>query len=561
MRIPRAIAEAMTEEGVDVVFSLMGDTNMELLAEFSMLSGTRILEVRHEGAAVAMAEGYARAAPGRVGVAAVTAGPGLANALLSLTESARSGAPVVVFTGPHSRDDTRHPQALHHEAVARLAGAEYVPVATTGAALAQVQQAFYLARAEGRTVVLDVPADIQKGEISADQRYVPSGVLLHGPQRIRPDDEALANAVALLDAAKQPVFVVGKGADATALEEIDKLADAVGALLITTFETPTTFVDHPWSIGVAGIFTFPLGRELLARADVVVSFGASLNRHTTQHDTLFPQARILQVDVRPQLRLGGHRAADLLLQADAAAGAAALGDRLPSVGERTGFRTPQLRDLLESSLMHDDTPPPDDGRVDPRLLCEALDELLPADCGVVVGVGHFWAFPVMYMRTWRTPYLVPHHFAAIGQGLALGMGVAAADPKQPLVIIEGDGSAMMNVHVLETIARSGQPILVLMMNDEALGAEFHKLRAKGYDPELSTSRGLDLAKVGAALGCRSVRVDDIDGVREAVAQFLADPCPTVVDVPISLQVVSQTYRRLHLGEQIQQTQLEEATRD
>jgi thiamine pyrophosphate-dependent acetolactate synthase large subunit-like protein len=109
---------------------------------------------------------------------------------------------------------------------------------------------------------------------------------------------------------------------------------------------------------------------------------------------------------------------------------------------------------------------------------------------------------------------------------------------------------MMHLIEFETAVRYGMPLMVVVLNDQRLGAEYHKARAHGADPELANISTPDLGMVGRSLGGRGSLVTDLPSLRAAVQEFVANPAPTVLDVRISLNVVSIPYRRLHFGEEI-----------
>ena len=127
------------------------------------------------------------------------------------------------------------------------------------------------------------------------------------------------------------------------------------------------------------------------------------------------------------------------------------------------------------------------GRLHPVDVVRALDGPIGHDSMVVVGVGHFWSFPIMYLRG-RPPeqFRVTYDFGSIGQGLPTAIGCAAARPERPTVLFEGDGSLLMQIQELETLRRVNLPVLVVVMNDDGYGAEIHKLRAKGLNAAAAT---------------------------------------------------------------------------
>ncbi|MGH3680187.1 MAG: thiamine pyrophosphate-dependent enzyme, partial [Natronosporangium sp.] len=178
------------------------------------------------------------------------------------------------------------------------------------------------------------------------------------------------------------------------------------------------------------------------------------------------------------------------------------------------------------------------GTLDPRELMLELDAALPPDATVVTGVGNFTWFPVQYLRNPADRrFLSTIDFVAIGQAVPTAIGAAIGQPGRPVVAFEGDGSFMMHVPELETAARYGVPVLVFVLNDGALGAEYHKLKALGLDPGESILPSADIVELAEALGARATRITDPAQARKVVDWF--DPAlgPHVVDCPTSRSVV------------------------
>src|SRR5690606_7455853 len=159
----------------------------------------------------------------------------------------------------------------------------------------------------------------------------------------------------------------------------------------------------------------------------------------------------------------------------------------------------------------------------------------------------FWNFAVPAL-TGRAPdkYVFTYDFGCIGQSVPVAMGVAHYAGRA--FVVEGDGSLLMNVQELETLARHRTPVLCFVMNDGAYGAEVHKLRAKGLRGEQADFGRTDFAAVATAFGLRGVSVTSLSQIGPAVEEFMETGEPTVVDLHISPQVIAPTYRRLFFGE-------------
>lgn len=547
MKVYEAIARAVIDEGTPTAFTLMGDANMEFIATLRSLGLADIRQSRHESATVAEAEGYARAAR-RPALCSVTCGPGVANSLLSLTEAVRSGAPLVLLTGQPSRDDTTNLQCFDHHGVAKLAGAAYQTVGSPGAVLDAVRCAFRTARTRSIPVLLDVDVDIQNSEYPWDYAYEPSTAGMVALQRPLPDEAVLGAALERLRAAERPVVLAGDGAVASGADTVlRELAERAGALLAVTMPCRGLFHGDPFNIGVAGLFSAPVAAELLAEADCLVAFGASLSYFTTEGGYLFPNAAIVQVDAAPEITMSTGRSADVYIQADARATAERLLGVLSRQAPKSGYRTADVAKAIRERPVDSTTPDIESGTADPREVCVELERHLPPTVGLVTGGGHFWAFPIMHMARRYEPQLFAHYFGAIGQGLPLALGAAAAFPDRPIVLVEGDGSVLMSAGELESLAVYGRNVLVVVLNDQAFGAEFHKLRAKGLDPELGLNPPTDIAAVARAFGCPASTITDAKELGPLVDEFLGGSGPMLIDCRISRNVISGPYRRMHFG--------------
>ncbi len=548
MKVYEAVARALKDEGVEKIFALVGNANMELLTAFADGGSGKIYAANIEGTAVGMAEGFARST-NRVGVCSVTSGPGLTNTLTALTSAARASTPLVLITG-HPSDPDNHQRTDQH-AVATLAGAGYREIETSGSALDDVRAVFWLARTEGQPMVLDIGRAVQAEEYPWEYAYSASSEALPLPQRIQPDPEALERAVALLANAERPVVVAGAGAIRSGARRAAlDLAGDIGALLSTSLHAKNAFSGDPFNIGVSGLFSWKFTMELLAQSDCIIAAGASLNHYTTEGGYLFPEAKVIQIDTRPFVLTGMGRAADAFVRADAQAGLELLRAMVKDRRlEGTRFRTDKVREFISSGLSNLDPAEFDlqPGLGDPRKLCAVIDEMFPEECGIVVGTGHAWGFPNTILRKWRTPQLYSHAFGSIGIAFPLAIGAAIGNPDRPLVFIDGDGSTMMNIHAFNTMARYQLPIFMTVLNDSAYGSEYHQFGAKGIDPALSLLPEVSFAAVAGALGCHAAEVRTAEEMKTAAGDFLANPRPYVVDARVSRQVVSTAVRRLHYG--------------
>jgi len=536
-----AVADALRHEGVETLFGLMGDANMALWSVLCAGGHVTIHPAWHEAAAVAMADGWFRAT-GQVGVATVTNGPGLTNAATSLIAAARNRSALVVITGLVP-DGVANP-LQHHDQRAFVAGCEAAHVRADDPATlaADIARAFAQARARPGPVVLALANPLWEAPLPGPWSYIPEPVA----PPAAPDAAQIAALAVRVAAARAPILLAGRGALISgALADIRALADRIGALPGTTLQARGAFADHPWSLGVLGGYASAAAEALCHRADLVITFGAELGYYTTWGDALFPRAALVQVDPHacPRAPL---RAPEMVLRADAGAVARALLSALKTAPALAGLRTSANRALLSSA--HPRPPAAPDG-IDPHDLARTLGAALPGDARVTVGAGHFQGFLAQDMALGlgqRAEFV--SQFGAIGQTLPVALGIALADPDRPHLLVEGDGSLMLQIQELATAARLGLPFVVLVWNDAGYGAEFHRLPLKGFDAAPAQWPPLDFAAMARALGGQGLTLSDPGQLPAALAQGFGTRGLFLIDAPVSRQTLSDNYRIRYRGE-------------
>ena len=546
MKIYEALAKALRAEQPGRVFGVMGDGNLHLLTAFAAEQGPDALYPRHEAGAVAMADGYARSA-GTIGVATVTCGPGLAQVGTSLMAAQRAGTPLVVVVGDTPARDPSGLQDFDQQAFAESAGARFHALHSADTLVDDIRDAFRTARTLRCPVVLNAPMDLQQRDYDWPWEYRPSSESTVGAQRLHPDPAVVEDVMADLLRSERPVVIVGRGAlQSGALEAVHHLADRIGALLATTLPARGAFVGHEFDLGVAGAFSCAPAEAALAQADLVIGIGAELGYYTTESGFLFPDAEIVRIDDAPPPHLTEAVPARYV-RGDALATVEALNARLGDV-TRTGFRTPETSATLAAVPPNDPYEPSRPEVVDPRELMRRLGPALPDDALVVCGVGHFWAFPIMYLPTSASvEWMFSYQFGAIGQTLPVAIGAALARPDRTVVMIEGDGSLLMNVQELDTAARYGIQLVCLVMNDAGFGAEVHKLRAKGHPGQLAAFATPSFAELGRAFGGEGAELTDVTRTAELFRTAAETVGPFVIDARVDPEVVSDPYRKIHFG--------------
>jgi thiamine pyrophosphate-dependent acetolactate synthase large subunit-like protein len=581
MRVAEAVGRELAGLGAGTVFGVVGSGNFHVTNAL-IAAGARFVAARHEGGAAVMADAWARTT-GNVGVLTVHQGPGLTNAMTGIAEAAKSRTPLLVLAAeaPEIRSNFHVDVAGLAAAVGAAADRVYSPAS----ALADARRAYATALGR-RTVVLALPLNVQGA--GCEPGSTGSGPALRAAYQVAPAAEAVTALADVLRGARRPVFVAGRGARGRRAA-LERLADACGALLATSAVAKGLFGGNPWNLDVSGGFATPLAAELISEADVIVGWGCSLNMWTMRHGKLIgPHATVVQVDDDPAA-IGAQRAVHLGVPGDVAETARAVAEALgagpleagtsgagtsaagagtagaPSAGagksgagafggdgtrgeqggesnpvryEKNGYRSAELRARIAREGRWRDVAFKDESdgeRIDPRALSIALDDLLPAERTVAVDSGNFMGYPSMYLSVPdEAGFCFTQAFQSIGLGLATAIGAAVARPDRLTVAALGDGGALMGVSELETVARLGLPMVVVVYDDEAYGAEVHHFGPDG-DP-LDTVRfpPADIAAIGRGFGFDGVTVRDVADLAP-VRDWLAGPRerPLLIDAKVA----------------------------
>jgi thiamine pyrophosphate-dependent acetolactate synthase large subunit-like protein len=538
--VAEAVGQVLARMGPKMVFGLIGSGNFHV-SNAMVAAGSRFVTARHEGGAICMADAYAQVS-GELGMCTVHQGPGLTNTVTGLTEAAKSRTPLVLVAADTAAAAVRSNFRIAQNQLVEAVGALAVRIDNPNTAVADATRAVQTAWQQRRPVVVMLPLDVQAMECT-EAVSLPTQ-----PQQMpktRPADAGIQQAVHLLARAQRPLVLAGRGAKvATAREAIESLGDILGALLATSAVANGLFANNPWALGISGGFASPTAAELIGEADVVLGVGIALNMWTTRHSKLLgATATVIQVDDDADM-LGAHHRIDLGLVGDAAETVQAISKELERRGyEGAGWRSPELAERIRDGAWQS-TPYPDAGdgsRIDPRTLSRALDEVLPTDRTVAIDSGHFMGYPAMYLRVPdERGFVFTQAFQAVGLGLSTAIGAAVARPDRLTVAALGDGGAMIGLADLETVARLGLKMLIVVYNDAAYGAEVHHFGPHGHPLDLVRFPDVDFAALGRAVGLHGCTVRK-EADLQAVGEWLrggASPA-LVLDAKVVPTVVAE----------------------
>jgi acetolactate synthase-1/2/3 large subunit len=509
----------------------MGEGNMILVDELVNSCGVRYVKTAKEDGAVGMADGYARSTQ-RLGVCTVTHGPGLTNTVTGLTEASRNGTTMLILAGELPSENRSHPNQIDQAAVIAATGAGIHRIRSAQTAIEDFSTAVRRARTERRPVVLTIPVTLENEEVD----YTPPVLSDLASQPAIPSDDALDSAVGILATSRRPIVLAGRGAvRAEARQDIITLADRLNAPLATSLLGRGYFNGHPRNLGLFGTLSNSGAGEMIAQADCIISFGASLNQWTTDHGHLVSGKPLIHCDDDPS-HIARWTPVTTGLVGDARATARSL------VQLMAGLNDDDLNSTWSSTLEADIAAFAGDdvftvlegsGTVDMRQAMMWLDEALPVERTVVTDGGHFLLAPWRHLHTPDPGSLVvTTNFGSVGLGLSTAIGCAIGVPSRVAVAVLGDGGLMMSLAEFNTAARYRIPMIVVVLNDGSYGAEYHNLRLIGRAPDLSLFDWPDFSAVAESLGGTGVTVrghEDMQGVEKCVATLDG---PLLIDVKL-----------------------------
>ena len=542
------LAEDIKAMGVDTVFGLMSDDTAHFCVSLDA-AGVDFIGARHENTAITMADGYA-AATGRLAVVCVGRGPAMANGLHGATFASRTGNPVLIIQGdvaiPGGSLNGQGPDYKGVDATGVLTAAGIRTFRPTSAKTARQTLADAATAARrGAAVVLLLPVNVQAAEIEipADDE---------GPARV--DDkpiprrsgkparaQSITAATAVLSTAKKPLILAGHGAHkSNAKGALIALAEKTGALLATTAKGKDMFRGHRLNLGIIGSFSHSAARRMAGESDCVLVVGAGLNILTMSFGESLPaDVPVIQIDA-VRASIGRWTTVDIGVVGDAKLVAEQLIDALPDRGDGDKpFHGAETQKFLKGFSITTDFQPANTARtVDPRSLAVTLDDILPEKRSMVYDAGNFLGALPYFTVPGPDYFKMTNDFASIGLGFGAALGVARARPDVPTVLVIGDGAFIMTMGELETVIREDLPMVIVLMNDCAYGAELHFLRMRQLPVAKSVFLDVDFAPIAEGFGYDAYTIRTLDEL-EALRPTLAAPDgPIFLDCKINADVAA-----------------------
>ena len=500
--------------GVTVVAGIPGGAILPLYDAMAA-SGIRHVLARHEQGAGFIAQGLARAG-GRAGVCLATSGPGATNLVTALADAKADSVPLVAITAnvPRALMGTDAFQEVDFFSLAMPVTKHGFLVEDAADLFRVLPEAFRLAESpRPGPVSVDIPKDVLTAEIEIpawpDSLVFP----VTAPWADGPDGEWLDEVVAAVAAAERPVIYAGGGAG-RAWERVRALARREGIpVAVTLMGLGILEPGDPLFLGMLGMHGEPAANRAMADADLVLALGVRFDDRATGKVAAFcPNARVIHVDI-DAAELGKNHRTDWSWAGDTAEFLEALLSRPTIRPSVSGFDpAPVLRSLADA----------------------VGDALVATD----VGQHQMWAaqyFPV------RRPgmFLTSGGLGTMGFGLPTAIGAALASPGRRVVCVTGDGSLLMNVQEMATLAELGLPVMIVLFNNGGLGL-VRQQQELFYSETFVASGfagGPDFCALARAFGLKAWRADET-GLARAFAEAAAHQGPSLVEVPVAARTLA-----------------------
>ncbi len=506
-----ALVSLLEAYGVDTIFGIPGVHNIEMYRALPR-SGIRHVLTRHEQGAGFMADGYARAS-GRPGVCFTITGPGLTNIMTPLGQAWSDSSNVLVISSALDIADSAQGRGRLHEMISQFAAAAAVTAHAMRAYTAQdiqdgIARAFSgFASARPRPAYLEIPLDLLSMPAG------PGWKARATARRASHDSDDIASAVAMLQAAKSPMVILGGGAldaGAAAIAIAEKLR---APILTTTAGKGAVPAGHPLCWGA--LLSHPDVQAALKASDCVLAAGTELSETDFWNSALLLD-NLIRIDIDPASIARPH-AARLALLADAGPALAAIAAGLgaTTAGQR---KTAPLTD--QSALRQMLT-----------LVLKVIRDSLPEDTVIAsdmtqIAYAANEIFPVSKPRTW----LHPVGFGTLGFALPAAIGAKFAVGQKPVAALAGDYGFQYTCNELGTAVEHKQPLPILLWNNEALGQIHDSMAGAGIQPNAVNLLNPDFQALARAYGAACERPANLKALAQAIARALAADGPTLIEM-------------------------------
>jgi acetolactate synthase-1/2/3 large subunit len=522
------VAQALKQEGVKVVFTLSGG-HIAAIYDGCLREGIRVVDTRHEQAAVHAAEGWAKLTR-RPGVALLTAGPGVTDGVTGIANAYQGGSPLVVFGGaaPIEHTDRGALQELRHADLVRSI-TKWTRTVVRTERLAEYTAAAFREATTGRMgpVFLECPMDVLNKLIATSDATLPTRA--NQPVgRAQGDPALVERAARLLAGAKRPVIMAGSAVwwcDAAA--SLRALAEhAQAPVLLNGAGRGSLPPDHPLFFSMAR-------KTALSEADLIMLVGTPLDfRLNYGQPPLIPaETKLIWLDTVPE-QIGLNRVPDVGIAGDVGAVMAQITAAAPkATGRKSWVATVRAAETkaraAEEPLLASDRCP-----IHPLRLCRDLRDALDRDAYVIGDGGDIVSFGARVLEAWEPGHwLDAGPMGTLGAGTGYAIAAKLAHPDKQVALLYGDGAFGLNGMEFETMVRHKLPIVAVIGNDGQWAQIKHPQKALlGHSTAANLAPGIRYDRMVEALGGYGELVERAEDIRPAIERAFASGLPACVNV-------------------------------
>ena len=536
------ILKALGDQDVDVIFGYPGGVTLPLYDKIYQQNKVRHILVGHEQGGVHAAEGYARST-GKPGVVLATSGPGATNTVTGLVDALMDSIPLICFTGQVVSNLIGNDafQEADTTGITRAATKHNYLVHSTGDLARLIHEAFYVAT-HGRPgpVLIDIPKDVILGtglylmpEDVKPRNYSP---------KIRGDREKIEDAIELLATAKKPIIYVGGGvinSGQKACHLATQLVRMTGYPCTTTLMALGAFpASDPQFVGMPGMHGTYEANMAMHQCDVMFNIGARFDdRVTGKVGSFSPGSKKIHIDIDPS-SLNKTIVADIGIIGDA-------GSVLEDMIGLWDEKQPTINSAAIKSwwkeiekwrsvrcLSYDQG----EKIIKPQFALESLNKLIRgSDFYVTTDVGQHQMWAAQFLNFDKpNRWMTSGGLGTMGYGVPAALGVQVAHPESIVVCVTSEGSLMMNIQEMDTIAKYQLPVKIFNLNNKVLGMirQWQELFHDNHESECDLSGGPDFIGLAEAFGFKAIQVTDPDEVSSGIEKMLTTNGPVFLNIEV-----------------------------
>jgi acetolactate synthase-1/2/3 large subunit len=523
----------LERQGVQTVAGIPGGANLPIYDALSRAKTIRHVLARHEQGAGFIAQGIARAT-GAAGVCLASSGPGATNLLTAIADAKLDSIPLIAITGqvPRALLGTDAFQEVDTFGLTIPITKHNFLVSSADKLLEIVPRAFEIALS-GRPgpVLIDIPKDVQNERIDIDAWPSPGGRLCSAT----PTSGDLAHALRLIENAERPILYLGGGvihAEAAGVA-VDFAEHGALPTVMTLMALGSMPADHALSLGMLGMHAAPYTNRILDESDLLIVAGGRLDDRATGKLSAFcPHAKLIHIDI-DAAELNKLRCANVAIAGDVKHTLTEL-----TKGLRTRSRTAWLERVAtlrassplrveKTKCLHN-----------PYALIAEVTECVDDEAIVTTDVGQhqMWVaqrYPLRRARQWLTS----GGLGTMGFGLPAAIGAALALPDRTVLCFSGDGSILMNVQELATLAERALNVKIVLLDNQALGL-VHQQQTLFYGARIYASqfeRAPDFVALAGAFGIPAIDLETCPWPAQRLKQLLKEPGPALIRARIDVR--------------------------